>query len=95
MIRRLRAKENPSVIVQIEDDLRVAVPCWMLEASSCGLLRIEASPKISLDALVELRALIDVHSNPHNGSIVCANAQNNEEPKNEFNSQTGATANDA
>jgi hypothetical protein len=47
------------VIVRLPDGLQVAVPTWMLNPAECSALTDEAAPKISIEALLELRALID------------------------------------
>ena len=86
VIRGLRAREEPAVIVEIDEDLRIAVPCWMLDALCCRSMVIEEQPRISIDALVQLRDLIDRQAllagekdNAH-GSMVAK--ENRHEPRN-------------
>ena len=59
MIRRLRAREEPSVVVQIEDGLIIAIPCWMLDEPHCRTMPVEERPRLNIDGLVQLRKLID------------------------------------
>lgn len=59
MIRNLRTREEPGVIVQDEADLRLMVPCWMLDDGCCQAVTVEKKARISVDALSELRALLD------------------------------------
>ena len=54
-----RGGDAPIVIVRLPDGLQLAIPEWMLNPEICERLRTEARPRISLDALVELRPLID------------------------------------
>jgi len=35
------------------------VPCWMLDEGCCQAVVVEEKPRISVDALFELRALLD------------------------------------
>jgi hypothetical protein len=49
----------PIVIVRLPDGLQLAIPEWMLSSEICERLRTEARPRISLDALIELRTLTD------------------------------------
>ena len=41
--------------------MQVAVPDWMLNPQVCDRFTNEAEPRISIDALLELRRLIDAH----------------------------------
>jgi hypothetical protein len=47
------------VIVSLEDGLRIAIPKWMLDQAYCAALPAEPKPRLSLQALVDLRELID------------------------------------
>jgi len=58
-IRYLRqGGDAPIVIVRLPDGRQLAIPEWMLSPEICERLRTEARPRISLDALIELRTLI-------------------------------------
>jgi hypothetical protein len=59
VVRRVKSREEPSVIVQGERDLRLMVPCWMLSEGCCEEMAVEEEPRIAVEALAELRALID------------------------------------
>ena len=54
-----RGGDAPIVIVRLPDGLQLAIPEWMLSSEICERLRTEARPRISLDALIELRTLTD------------------------------------
>ena len=62
MIRNLRIHEEPGVIVQSEEDLRLMIPCWMLDEICCQAVVVEKQSRIAVEALVGLRALIDGQS---------------------------------
>ncbi len=47
------------MIVQGAADLRLMVPCWMLDQDYCRSLVSEQKPRIAVEALVGLRTLID------------------------------------
>lgn len=58
----------PSAIVRIEqldkqpedEELRISVPCWMLDEQACARVTYGTnSSRISLDALLRLRTLVD------------------------------------
>ena len=59
VIRYLRRIDSAILIVRLPGGAQVAVPEWMLQPQVCDQLVIEAEPRISIDALIELRALID------------------------------------
>jgi len=59
VIRHLRRSESAILIVRLPGGAQVAVPEWMLLPQVCDRLLIEAEPRISVDALIDLRALID------------------------------------
>ena len=62
MIRNLRIHEEPGVIVQSEEDLRLMIPCWMLDEICCQAVVVEKQSRIAVEALVWLRTLIDGQS---------------------------------
>jgi len=47
------------VVIQLADDVQVAVPTWMLDPLACQQLTDEVRPRISVAALHDLRALLD------------------------------------
>jgi hypothetical protein len=61
VVRTIRHGIDPSVIVRVGDGIQIAVPCWMLDAHVCAALMEEASPRVSIAALLALADLIDVH----------------------------------
>lgn len=62
MIRTLRAREEPAVIVEIDEDLRIAIPCRMLDEACCKAMVLVKRPRIGIAALVQLRDLVDRQS---------------------------------
>ncbi len=64
----LRRGNEPSVVARIErlegnaneEELRINIPCWMLDEQACSHWVTEAnSGCVSLEALSRLRALVD------------------------------------
>jgi len=41
--------------------VHIAVPDWMLNPQVCDRFNNEAEPRVSIDALIDLRRLIDAH----------------------------------
>jgi len=71
-VRRLKAEESPGVVVEFEDGLRIATPCWMLDDVWCRAMRLEEQPRISVDALLLLRDLVDLQvASPSENDSVC------------------------
>ena len=62
VIRHLRRTDSAILIVRLPGGTQIAVPEWMLLPQVCDRLVIEAEPRVSIDALIELRALIDAQS---------------------------------
>ena len=65
IVRTIRHGIDPSVIVRVGDGIQIAVPCWMLNPHECAALKEAASPRVSIEALVALADLIDVHRDEH------------------------------
>ena len=87
VIRRLRTAEPTSVIVQGEEDLRIVVPCWMLDERCCQGVVLEERARISVAALVQLRGVIDAQGLCSGGvaggfGSIVANEDNNESSTN-------------
>jgi hypothetical protein len=59
VIRYLRRIGSVILIVRLPEGVQVAVPEWMLIPQVCDRLVIEAEPHITIDALIDVRALID------------------------------------
>ena len=59
VVRRLNAQESPAVVVELEDGLSIATPCWMLDEVWCQAMTLEEQPRIAVDALRLLRDLVD------------------------------------
>ena len=59
IVRRLRRYTTDCVVIQLADDVQVAVPTWMLDPLVCQQLSDDAHPRISVAALCDLRTLLD------------------------------------
>ena len=62
VLRRFPKVSAGSVLVVLPDETHGAIPEWMLDPVACAGLTDEPSPRISLGALRELRALLDSQS---------------------------------
>ncbi len=85
MIRGLRTHGEPAVIVQGNEDLRLMIPCWMLDEGCCRAVVVEKKPRIALEAFVALRDLIDGQRMFSGGKdaecdLVMANGERHEKP---------------
>ena len=58
VIRKLRAYEEAALLVQVDDDVRIAIPCWMLDQSVCEPMELSEKPRISIESLLQLNDLI-------------------------------------
>jgi hypothetical protein len=61
VVRYLRRTESEVLIVRLPAGSLIAVPDWMLNSQVCERFTNEAEPRISIDALFDLRRLIDAH----------------------------------
>jgi hypothetical protein len=59
VVRRFRCLAEESFVIQLADGPIIAVPAWMLDADACALLSEETRPRVSIAALVALRALVN------------------------------------
>jgi len=62
VVRRLKVQESPGVVVELQEGLRIATPCWMLDEVCCQAMRLEERPRIAVDALRLLRGLVDLQA---------------------------------
>jgi hypothetical protein len=62
VVRRLKAQESAGVVVELEEGLRIATPCWMLDEVLCQSMTLEERPRIAVDALRLLRDLVDLQA---------------------------------
>jgi hypothetical protein len=60
LVRYLRRGSAAVVIVRLPDSSQLALPEWMLKPESCEELKIEAKPRISLSALLDMGKLIGI-----------------------------------
>ena len=59
VIHAIRAGEEPAIIVDGGEDSRIMIPSWMLDESCCRMVVVENKPRVAVDALLRLRALLD------------------------------------
>jgi hypothetical protein len=59
VVRHLRRSGSAILIVRLPDGLQLAVPEWMLSQQACQHLTDQMEPLIAIDALEELRRLVD------------------------------------
>ena len=59
IIRWLRRQPSDSLVVQLPDGIRIAVPSWMLDPLACSQVNHAPAPYVSVDALLVLRALLN------------------------------------
>jgi hypothetical protein len=59
VVRYLRRTESAVLIVRLPGGAQLALPEWMLNSQACDRLSYEERPRIALDALLDLRRLID------------------------------------
>ena len=72
VVRRLKVQESPGVVVELEEGLRIATPCWMLDEVLCQAMTLEERPRIAVDALRLLRDLVDLRgASPGKQGSVC------------------------
>jgi len=62
VIRHLRRIGSAILIVRLPNGLQLAVPEWMLNPQACQHLTDQAEPRIAVEALEELRRLIDAQT---------------------------------
>ena len=66
VLRTSTRGEVPAVLVRVlskeqdsQCDLKIVVPCWMLDPDACSRVVVKDKPLIGLQALVRLRGLVD------------------------------------
>jgi hypothetical protein len=62
VIRRFRRVAADQLVVELADGLQLAIPAWVLDPVACAPLCVTATPRISLSALRQLRALLDAQA---------------------------------
>ena len=71
VIRRLRAREELAVVVQLEEDLRIVLPDWMLDATCCQRMTLDDRPRIAVEALRRLRSFVDQQTSAGKEEAAC------------------------
>ena len=59
IIRWLRRQTSESLIIRLQDGLELAIPSWMLDPLACSLVHDAPTPRLPVEALLALRALLD------------------------------------
>jgi hypothetical protein len=59
IIRWLRRQHSESLVVKLQDGLELAIPAWMLDPLACSQVHDASVPRLTVDALLALRALLD------------------------------------
>jgi hypothetical protein len=61
VVRYLRRGSAAVVVVRLPDGSQLATPEWMLKPEACEELKVEAKPRISVSALLDICQLIGAH----------------------------------
>jgi hypothetical protein len=73
LIRHLRHGSAAIMVVRLVDGSQLAIPEWMLKPEACQELKVEAKPRISVSALLDVCQLIGVHASAvADNSHICA-----------------------
>ena len=59
IIRWLRHQTAESLVIQLQDGLQLAIPSWMLDPVACSHVSDAPAPRLSVEALLAVRALLD------------------------------------
>src|SRR2546428_499009 len=59
IIRWLRRQTAESLVIKLQDGLELAIPSWMLDPLACSLMHDAPAPRLTVEALVALRDLLD------------------------------------
>lgn len=59
IIRWLRHQTADSLVIQLQDGLQLAIPSWMLDPVACSHVSDAPAPRLSVEALLAVRALLD------------------------------------
>jgi hypothetical protein len=69
VLRTIRQGSHPAVIVRVkpldnepddeDSELRINVPCWMLDQGACANVQLSQQPRIDVEPLLRLRRILD------------------------------------
>src|SRR4029453_13963360 len=59
IIRWLRRQTSESLVIKLQDGLEIALPSWMLDPLACSHVHDAPAPRLSVEALLALRHLLD------------------------------------
>ena len=59
IVRWLRRQTTESLIVKLPEGLELAIPAWMLDPVACNLVCDAPAPRLTVEALLALRDLLD------------------------------------
>ena len=59
IVRWLRRQTSESLVVKLPDGVQIAMAAWMLAPLACRQLQDAPTPRVSVDALLALRDVLD------------------------------------
>ena len=59
IIRWLRRQTSESLVIKLQDGLELAIPSWMLDPLACSHVHDAPAPRLTIEALLALRDLLD------------------------------------
>ncbi len=59
IVRWLRRQTSESLVVKLPDGVQIAIAAWMLDPLACRQLQDAPTPRVSVDALLALRDMLD------------------------------------
>jgi len=62
IIRWVRRQHSESLVVKLQDGLELAIPAWMLDPLACSQVYDAPVPRLTVEALLALRDLLDRQS---------------------------------
>ena len=105
VLRTIRLGDEPAVVVRVEaldadpgsedSQLRISVPCWMLDEAACAKVVVGDVPRIEVDALMRLRRFLDQLGKTSGGEPSVSGVMMAKGDRHEFPATTQATHRDA
>jgi len=59
IVRWLRRQTVESLVIKLQNGLELAIPAWMLDPRACGHVQDAPTPRLTIEALLALRNLLD------------------------------------
>lgn len=79
VVRRYPREGADGVLIALPDGSHCVIPGWMLQAATCACLVDAPTPRISIDALLDLRSVLDSQSTPADSAADDGDASRAEE----------------